>query len=102
MRNIVLINKKDNVVTCLRAFVQGETLSINNKEIKLNADIPVFHKLAIADIGKSGLCYKYGEVIGCATTDIKAGDHVHMHNIESTRGRGDKKAPTSERGDKCN
>jgi hypothetical protein len=28
-------------------------------------------------------------------TDIKAGDHVHIHNVESNRGRGDKAAQAS-------
>ncbi len=32
---------------------------------------------------------KYGQVIGRATADIAVGEHVHVHNIESTRGRGD-------------
>ncbi len=36
------------------------------------------------------MCYKYGQVIGRATKDIEAGGHVHVHNLESTRGRGDK------------
>ncbi len=32
---------------------------------------------------------KYGEIIGRATCDIDVGDHVHVHNVESQRGRGD-------------
>ena len=32
---------------------------------------------------------KYGEEIGIATTEITAGEHVHIHNIDSIRGRGD-------------
>jgi altronate dehydratase small subunit len=32
---------------------------------------------------------KYGEIIGKATTDIKPGQHVHVHNVAGTRGRGD-------------
>ena len=33
---------------------------------------------------------KYGEIIGLATKDIQQGEYVHVHNIESCRGRGDK------------
>ncbi|MFQ5657413.1 MAG: SAF domain-containing protein [Candidatus Methylomirabilales bacterium] len=32
---------------------------------------------------------KYGQVIGRATVEIAPGDHVHVHNMESLRGRGD-------------
>ena len=35
---------------------------------------------------------KYGEIIGKASKPIKTGEHVHVHNIESTRGRGDLEA----------
>jgi len=33
---------------------------------------------------------KYGETIGSATEYIKQGDHVHVHNVEGLRGRGDR------------
>ncbi|VFS54652.1 Uncharacterised protein [Leminorella grimontii] len=33
--------------------------------------------------------YKYGESIGRATQAIELGEHVHVHNVESERGRGD-------------
>ena len=33
---------------------------------------------------------KYGIVIGRATHDIQQGQHVHVHNVEALRGRGDK------------
>ena len=30
---------------------------------------------------------KYGQVIGIASAPICAGDHVHVHNLQSQRGR---------------
>jgi altronate dehydratase small subunit len=48
------------------------------------------HKFAIRAIGRGEAIIKYGEPIGLATQDIAAGRHVHVHNLESTRGRGDK------------
>jgi altronate dehydratase small subunit len=86
------INAKDNVATCLRPVSKGETLSFGPVSVTATMDIPVFHKIAIAEIAVNGLCYKYGEIIGDATQAIAAGDHVHVHNIESTRGRGDKQS----------
>ncbi|MGZ3648423.1 MAG: UxaA family hydrolase [Syntrophales bacterium] len=52
-------------------------------------NIPFGHKFAIRDIPKGSLILKYGEPIGVARIDIKAGEHVHVHNLESKRGRGD-------------
>lgn len=91
MNKALRITPKDNVVTCLRAVSKGEAVDVDGKTIIAAADIPVFHKMAIVEIGKGDLCYKYGEVIGNVTEDVRPGDHVHVHNIESTRGRGDKR-----------
>lgn len=91
METILHIDEKDNLVTCLRDVKKGETVEVEGEKITANADIPQFHKMAAADIEKGGLCYKYGQVIGKATLDIRKGDYVHVHNCESTRGRGDKK-----------
>ncbi len=60
--------------------------------VKANADIPYGHKIALVDIPKGAQVTKYALSIGSALEDIKAGDHVHIHNVESNRGRGDKAA----------
>lgn len=90
MNNALQVNPKDNVITCLCAVSKGTTLDVAGQKITAAADIPVFHKMAITAIPAGGLCYKYGEIIGDALENINPGDHVHVHNIESTRGRGDK------------
>lgn len=46
-------------------------------------DIPAGHKVALCDIQKGGFVYKYGEVIGRATQNIRAGEWVHTHNLRS-------------------
>ena len=91
MEALLRIDEKDNLVTCLRDVKKGETFDVSGKKIISNSDIPKFHKMAVNDIAEGGLCYKYGQVIGKATVEIKTGDYVHVHNCESTRGRGDKK-----------
>lgn len=91
METVVYIDKRDNLVTCLRDISKGEKIFVEEAEIFANEDIPIFHKMAITDIAEGGYCYKYGQVIGIATKEIKKGDYVHVHNCESTRGRGDKK-----------
>jgi hypothetical protein len=41
----------------------------------------------IEDLSPDHPVRKYGECIGVATADIAAGSHVHVHNMESRRGR---------------
>ena len=43
----------------------------------------------MTDIPKGAHIMKYGESIGAASTDIKKGDYVHVHNLDALRGRGD-------------
>lgn len=90
MSTALRLSGKDNVVTCLRAVEKGAAVDAGGETVLAAEDIPVFHKMAIAPIAAGSLCYKYGEIIGVATRDIAPGEHVHVHNIESTRGRGDK------------
>ena len=90
MKSYVHASEKDNLVTCVRAMKAGERVLVDGREIEVRDDIPKFHKLAIADIPKGGAVYKYGEIMGVASRDIRIGEWAHIHNIDSTRGRGDK------------
>lgn len=85
METVLRIDPKDNLVTCLRAVKNGEEITVDGEKIKVSGDVPQFHKIAIADIPKGGICYKYGQVIGKASADIKKGDYVHVHNLVSAK-----------------
>ncbi len=54
-------------------------------QIEVLQDIPLGHKIALREIKKGEKVIEYGEVIGIATSDIKKGEHVHVHNIKSLR-----------------
>jgi altronate hydrolase len=45
-------------------------------------EIPAGHKVAVVDIPKGSAIIKYGQSIGKAARDIRAGEWVHTHNIE--------------------
>ena len=90
MNGYVHASERDNLVTCVKAMRPGERILVDGREIEVREDIPRFHKVAIAEIRKGEAVYKYGEVMGVASRDIHVGQWAHVHNIESTRGRGDK------------
>lgn len=89
------VNDKDNVATVFAQNVAGgDMVEVRDKKgdtqnITANADIPYGHKLALRKIVKGEAIVKYGEELGRASSDIEPGDHVHVHNLESMRGRGD-------------
>jgi altronate dehydratase small subunit len=92
-RHALAIKKEDNVATAIRDIAAGETAVVGIDDevlmISVAGDIAFGHKLAVRVIGKGDDIIKYGTVIGRATQDIRTGEHVHVHNVESTRGRGD-------------
>ncbi len=92
-KQAVVINENDSVATATMDLKKGTKVSmfIGEKELDVvvHKDIPFGHKFAIKDISKGEHVIKYNESIGKATEDIKVGDHVHVHNVESARGRGD-------------
>ena len=91
----ILIDRKDNVATALRQLQQGDSVQVGIEDYSVTTpllqSIPFGHKYALKDIRKGETVIKYGETIGLATEDIQQGQHVHVHNIESQKGRGDKK-----------
>lgn len=93
MRKALVIDEKDNVATALQDLKEGLKISVNIKgkvkRIKLRYRIPFCHKFALQRIEKGGNVTKYGQVIGRATEEIQQGEYVHVHNVESLRGRGD-------------
>ena len=94
--NIALkVTDLDNVATIFaNNITDGTEVEVRDKKgnaetVKVIGDVPYGHKIAVKDIKKGELINKYGEEIGIATKDIKKGEYVHVHNLDSMRGRGD-------------
>lgn len=92
-KQAVVINPKDNVATVVDDFPAGTIIHFFNHQaeqsIQLIEDIPLGHKVAIKEINAGEDILKYAESIGTATEKILPGQHVHIHNMESQRGRND-------------
>ena len=48
-------------------------------------DIPIGHKVALADMAPGDTVWKYGIDMGKVVAPIKAGEHAHVHNIKPKR-----------------
>ncbi len=92
----IVMKPNDSVATVVEEVQAGSDvlLEVNGviKTVRVTQRIPFGHKFALKDIAKGEMVIKYGEAIGAATQDIQIGQHVHVHNVESCRGRGDKQA----------
>ena len=89
------VNDKDNVATIFaNGITDGTQVEVRDKKgnsqlLTVHGDVPYGHKIALTDIHVGEQITKYGEEIGIATREIHPGDYVHVHNLDSIRGRGD-------------
>lgn len=95
MKIALKVNDKDNVATIFaNDVVNGMDVLLRDKKgneepLRVIGDIPYGHKVAVRSIRLGESIIKYGEEIGVATADIQKGEYVHVHNLDSMRGRGD-------------
>ena len=91
----IILHNQDNTATVLDTVQVGDIVDIvdNNgvskDTVKALSDIPRGHKLAVRDIKQNEKIIKYGFCIGKASSQIVRGEYIHIHNLESMRGRGD-------------
>jgi (2R)-sulfolactate sulfo-lyase subunit alpha len=53
--------------------------------LKVNADVPIGHKVALKDLKAGDTAIKYGEDIGRIVADVAKGGYVHTHNLKTKR-----------------
>ena len=76
---VVRLNSEDNVVIALRDLMPGEELG--KWGITVQSAVSQAHKVASHPISEGENVLRYGQIIGQATRDIAAGEHVHVHNL---------------------
>lgn len=95
-----VIAEADNVGTVVGNEVRGraELLQIIGAltgSIEVREPVPHGHKVALKPLPAGADVVKYGVVIGRLVQPVDQGHHVHTHNLESLRGRGDANQPAA-------
>lgn len=89
----VMMKPQDKVAVALIDIPAGVQVNVTCQNqtftVVLKDPIEFGHKFAVMPVQKGEDILKYGEVIGAAVRDISPGEHVHVHNLEGKRGRGD-------------
>jgi altronate hydrolase len=80
MNNLIVLNQNDNVG--VSQFIIPEKTKIAGQDISAIDPIPFGHKVCLKSINKGDPIIKYDQIIGFASKDIRAGEHVHSHNLE--------------------
>ncbi len=89
MKAVLVISDRDNVATALESLQPGRTVDVRGAALPITDPIPPGHKVALQPIPAGADVIKYGSPIGTALQAIAPGQHVHTHNVASSRGRGD-------------
>lgn len=89
-RKAILLHAKDDVATALADLRAGEVVALSlgeewKGEVTLLDDVRLGHKFALRDIKEGEDVLKYGMPIGRATKAIRLGQHVHTHNLVSSK-----------------
>lgn len=76
---VIRLHPDDDVVIARRQLVSGTPLA--EEDITVSGLVPAGHKVAVRDIAEGAPVRRYGQIIGMATRPIRAGQHVHVHNL---------------------
>lgn len=87
---VLVLSPSDNVAVALSDLPAGARVQVGEHEMLATELIPQGHKLSLGELAAGDIIVKYGYPIGRATQAIGRGAHVHVHNIESVRLRGDR------------
>lgn len=91
MIQFLVHERKDTVGVATVDIRSGEVAqglymdSQDEVEVKALQDIPLGHKIALADHKVDDGVIKYGHDIGRVVAPIKKGEHVHIHNLKTRR-----------------
>jgi altronate hydrolase len=79
----VVLRGSDSVAVAARPIPRGFLLRLGERTVEVREPIGLGHKVAIDDIASGEAVSKYGQVIGFASTAIRAGSLVHVHNLKA-------------------
>jgi len=89
---LLVHDRRDNVgVVVVEGLSAGtEMLCVvteDNSDFRLTAaaDIPIGHKVALADLAEGDTVIKYGVDVGRIVAGVNKGGHVHVHNLKTKR-----------------
>lgn len=91
MIHFLIHDASDNVGVAVVDIASGADCTgrnlANNQPLKARSEeaIPLGHKLALKDFAVGDSVTKYGCEIGTIVQAVKAGRHVHTHNLKTKR-----------------
>src|SRR4051812_48393233 len=77
----IQLHPSDNVAIARVQIPEASELRIGGRTVVTIDSIPAGHKVALRAIAHGEMVMRYGQAIGRAKTPIRAGQHIHTHNL---------------------
>jgi altronate hydrolase len=77
----IQLHPADNVAIARVPLTAGQPVVVGSREVRAHGPITAGHKIALCEIPAGGQVVRYGCSIGKARATIRAGEHVHTHNL---------------------
>ncbi|HKP58501.1 MAG TPA: altronate dehydratase family protein [Polyangiales bacterium] len=78
----ILLHPTDDVVIAKENLAANALIHAAGASLLVRQDVRAGHKLARRRVSSGSPVRRYGQIIGYATAEIEAGEHVHVHNLE--------------------
>jgi altronate hydrolase len=78
---VLLLHPDDDVAVALTDLAPGDVAAVAGGSLRVRVPVAAGHKIAVRDLAAGTVVRKYGQVIGVAASDVRTGDHVHVHNL---------------------
>jgi len=75
----IRLTPADDVVIARVELPAGTEIIKEN--VRVAVTVPAGHKIATRDVAEGAPVRRYNQIIGFATRPIRAGEHVHVHNL---------------------
>src|SRR6476659_6990823 len=75
----IRLNPADDVVIARVELPAGTEIIKEN--VRVAVTVPAGHHIATRDVAEGAPVRRYNQIIGFATRPIRAGEHVHVHNL---------------------
>jgi altronate hydrolase len=83
VRTVLHLDPRDDVAVAMRALEPGAIIEVEGRFVEVREPIPNGHKLALRDLEAGAKVIKFGWPIGVLRTAVRAGEHVHDHNVST-------------------
>jgi altronate hydrolase len=79
LSSTIRLHANDDVLIATQQLLPGSLVEAGS--LRVCDMVPAGHKLAAHDVAAGAAVRRYNQIIGFATTNISAGQHIHSHNL---------------------